>query len=101
MASIVNALICAGLAILLYSWIGLSVSARLVPRPIALMLAPGFGWAIHSALALPLFFAVGMSRLTVFGAFAVAIGIAAIGLPMRRMLSEAYHWSALRFLRSA
>ena len=98
MASIVNASICAGLAILLYFWIGLSVSARLMPRPIALMLAPGFGWAIHSALALPLFFALGMSRLTVFGAFAAAIGIAAIGLPMRRMLSEARETAISRIL---
>ena len=69
MASLLNVLVCAALVLLPYVCLGLPLAARLAPRPLALMLAPALGWAVHSAVALPLFFAIGMSRLTVAAAF--------------------------------
>ncbi len=76
MASLPNVLICAGLALLLYFCIGLPLAARLAPRPLAVMIAPALGWAVHSAAALALFFVISMTRLTVVAAFAVPAGAA-------------------------
>ena len=71
MASLPNVLICAGLALVLYACIGLPLATRFAPRPLAWMMAPGVGWAVHSAAALALFFIVGMTRPAVIAAFAV------------------------------
>ena len=79
MASLCTSLIAAGLAILIYAAIGLPLALRAVPRPMALMLAPALGWAVHSALALPLFFAMGLTRGTAIIVFAVPV-LAAIAV---------------------
>jgi hypothetical protein len=71
MASTANALICSGLALFFFSIIGFPLAARAVPRPLAVTLAPALGWAVHSSLALPLFFMIGMSRPTVIAVFVV------------------------------
>ena len=76
MASIPNGLICAGLALVLYACMGLPLAARFAPRPLAVMMAPAIGWAVHSAAALALFFAIGMTRVTVVAAFAVPAVVA-------------------------
>ncbi|MDI1343519.1 MAG: hypothetical protein PSV22_05385 [Pseudolabrys sp.] len=73
MASLVNSLICAGAAIVIYACIGLPLALRVASRPLALMLAPALGWAIHSVVALPLFFAVGLSRPTAVSVFVVPL----------------------------
>ena len=65
MATTQNALICAALALGLWSCIGFAISSRLLPRSLALPLAPMVGWAMHSALALPMMFFVGMTRSSV------------------------------------
>jgi hypothetical protein len=75
MASFVNSLICAGAALLIYACLGLPLTLRVAPRPLALLLAPALGWAVHSVLALPLFFLIGLSRPTV--AFIVAVPLLA------------------------
>jgi hypothetical protein len=62
MASTANVLLCAGLALVLYTCMGLPLAARFAPRPFAALLAPATGWAVHSAVALPPFFLVGLSR---------------------------------------
>ena len=62
MASLLNSLICAAAALLVYAGLGLPLALRVAPRPLALMLAPALGWAVHSALALPLLFLIGLSR---------------------------------------
>jgi hypothetical protein len=82
MASIPNVLICAGLALVLYACLGLPLAARFAPRPLAVMMAPGIGWAVHSTAALALFFAIGMTRATVLAAFAVP-AVAAITILWR------------------
>ncbi len=76
MASIPNGLICAGLALVLYACLGLPLAVRFAPRPLAVMMAPAIGWAVHSAAALALFFAIGMTRVTVVAAFAVPAVVA-------------------------
>lgn len=77
MASIVNILFSAGLALIIYTCLGLPLTLRVAPRPLAAMLAPAVGWAIHSVVALPLFFGVGLSHATVVVVFAVPLAIAA------------------------
>jgi hypothetical protein len=62
MATPQNALICALLALALWSCIGLAVGKILLPRSLALLLAPTLGWAVHSVLALPLLGFAGMAR---------------------------------------
>ena len=77
MAATSNALLCASLAVVLWSLIGLPLAARVAPRAIAWALAPALGWAAHSAVMLPLLSLTGMSRATVAVLAAVAV-IAAV-----------------------
>ena len=86
MASVVNILICSGLAIFIYFCLGFPLAGRVAPRPLAIMLAPGLGWAAHSAAALPLFFVFGMSRITVFAMFVVPLVAAAATLRAGRLV---------------
>ena len=86
MASLLNSLICAAAALLIYSGLGLPLALRIAPRPLALMLAPALGWAVHSALALPLFFLIGLSRP------GVALVIAAPLLAALVVLAKARAW---------
>lgn len=79
MASLCTSLIAAGLAIIIYAAIGLPLASRVAPRPMALMLAPALGWAVHSALALPLFFAIGLTRGAALAVFALPL-LAAIAV---------------------
>ena len=62
MASFLDSLFCAIVALLIYTGLGLPLALRVAPRPLAVLLAPALGWAAHSALALPLFFFIGLSR---------------------------------------
>ena len=80
MALTINALLCAGLAVLLWTCVGLAFAARIAPRPLAFAIAPAIGWAVHSALALPLFRILGMSPMTVTAVFAVSIVAALVAL---------------------
>ena len=84
MASFVNVLICAGAALFLYSCIGIPIAARAGLRPVALLLAPAFGWAVHSPIALLLFYLTNMSRPVVVAAFAVPLLVALIAAVIDR-----------------
>ncbi|MFZ0847413.1 MAG: hypothetical protein WAM62_16630, partial [Pseudolabrys sp.] len=77
MASVVNILICSVLALVCYTCCGLPLAARVASRSLAITLAPGVGWAVHSVVALPLLFIFGMSRMAVAAVF-VAPLIAAL-----------------------
>ena len=70
-------MICAALAVALWSLIGLPLAARVAPRAIAWALAPALGWAAHSAVMLPLLSLTGMSRATV-AMLAAVTAIAAV-----------------------
>jgi hypothetical protein len=79
MASFQNALICAGLATILWTCIGFSLSSQLMPRSLAWPMAPIIGWAVHSALAFPVFCFVGMTRTAVIAVtmFSLIAGLSA------------------------
>jgi hypothetical protein len=86
MASSASVFYCAALSLILYSYIGLPLAARTMPRPLTWMGAPAIGWAVHSALALPLFFAVGMSPVAVTLAFVVPVFVIIFALWNNRLL---------------
>jgi hypothetical protein len=64
MASTLNAAIGAAAAMLLWTCLGLCVTRRLVPA-LAVPMAPVIGWAVHSAIALPVFLVLPFSALNV------------------------------------
>jgi hypothetical protein len=76
MASTLNAALCAAAAVLLWTSIGLAVTRRLAPLPLALPLAPVVGWSVHSAVALLIFFLVPFSAIHVA---AVAVVVLLVG----------------------
>lgn len=84
MISFFQALICASLALALFGLIGLPLAQRVAMRPLAPWLAPAIGWAVHSALALPLCDLIGVSRGGVIVVFAAPLVVAAAALGMER-----------------
>ena len=65
MATIQNSLACAAIALAMWSCCGFAIGRQLLPRSLALPFAPLLGWASQSAITLPLFFLIGMTRTTV------------------------------------
>jgi hypothetical protein len=55
MATISGAVLCAAVATLFWTVLGFALTRRLVPARLALPLAPATGFAVHSAIALPVF----------------------------------------------
>jgi hypothetical protein len=86
MASPVNAALCAMVATAFWTVLGFAVARYLLPRVLALGAAPVMGWAVHSAIALPLFILIGFSRLTVvdFGVICIVVsGFALLARPAK------------------
>ena len=54
MASPVNAVLCALLATAFWTVLGYAAASRLLPRVLALGASPVIGWALFSAVTLPL-----------------------------------------------
>ena len=73
MASLHNAIFCALLATALWTCFGLSLSLRLMPRPLAWAAAPALGWAVHSTFVFPIFCLIGFTRVTVTLAMALSV----------------------------
>ncbi len=73
MASAINAGVCALVAVTFYSAIGYAIARHVLPRVLALGAAPVIGWAVFSAISLPIL------SLTEFSALAV-VRLAALGL---------------------
>jgi hypothetical protein len=67
MASTLNAAIGAAAAMLFWTCIGVAVTRRVVPA-LAWPMAPVVGWAVHSTIALPLFFVLPFSATNVLTA---------------------------------
>jgi hypothetical protein len=76
MASTLHSAIGAAAAILFWTCVGLFITRRLLPA-LALPLAPVIGWAVHGAVALPVFFVLPFSPANVV-AVAGAILLAAV-----------------------
>jgi len=74
MASTLHAAIGAALALMFWTSLGLTIGRRVVPA-LALPMAPLVGWAVHGAIALPIFFVLPLSAMhvtTVAGVMLVA-----------------------------
>lgn len=66
MASSANVILCAAAAVLIWTCVGLAIACQVPPlKTIAWPLAPALGWAVHSAVVLPVFMLVGFSRIAV------------------------------------
>lgn len=61
MPTSIQVLVCFAAAILFWTATGFSLSRWLAPPALAFAIAPAFGWAVHSALALPLHRALGFT----------------------------------------
>src|SRR6516225_478562 len=80
MISLLDVVLCAVLAVLFWTCIGFAVGQRILPRSLALPLAPTLGWAVQNALALPIFFLLRFSQTNVAVVAALAIGISLIAI---------------------
>jgi len=90
MASSVNAALCALLATAFYSWLGYGAGRQILPRVLAFAAAPVLGWAIFSAVSLPVFVLTGLSAVAVAtfaGLCALAAGVAMAVTPASREAS--------------
>jgi hypothetical protein len=94
MAQTVSVVLCAAIVAVFWASIGLPIALRLAPRSVVAYLAPAFGWAIHSALALPVFSIVGMGRPTVLltSVMALVASIAAVRLRRSDILTDRVSW---------
>ena len=72
MASSANAALCAVVAAAFWASLGFAVVRSLLPRALALGAAPVVGWAIHSAVALPILTLTGFSVISVVSLAAFA-----------------------------
>jgi hypothetical protein len=75
MASSANAALCAVVAVAFWTGFGFAIARSLLPRALALGAAPVVGWAIHSAVALPI---LTLTAFSVISVVSLAI-LAAIG----------------------
>ena len=84
MASSANVILCAAVAVLIWTCIGLAVARHVVPlKEVAWPVAPALGWAVHSAVALPVFMLVGFSRIAV-GIVMMGSLVASLFAPIRK-----------------
>jgi hypothetical protein len=93
MASPLNAALCALLATAFWTLLGTALGRRLLPRALARGAAPIIGWAVHSAVMLPIYAWIGpwigFSPIAVFGAGALCVLASGFSLAGRAPQSEA------------
>jgi hypothetical protein len=82
MATISDAVLCAVVATLFWTCLGFALTRCLVPGRLALPFAPAIGFAVHSALALPVFFFVPFTPAAI-AAVAVLVFAAAVVVSSR------------------
>jgi hypothetical protein len=87
MASTLHAAIGAAVALLFWTSLGLTITRRVVPA-LALPMAPVVGWAVHSAIALPIFFVLAFSAMHVT-AVAGVMFLAAVAIWLARAPADA------------
>jgi hypothetical protein len=88
MASPVNAVLCALIAAAFWPLLGYALARQMLPRVLALGAAAVTGWAVHSAVALPILLLLGFSPFAVAGLAAVCILVAGFSLSRRAPASE-------------
>ncbi len=89
MASPVGAALCALAAAAFWSWLGHALGRRLLPPALAAGAAPALGWAVFSALALPLFDWIGFSSNAVGGVALCCAAVAGLSFVAPRAKSDA------------
>jgi len=89
MASPLNAALCALLAAAFWPLLGYALGRRLLPRALARGAAPVMGWAVHSAVVLPIYLWIGFSPVAVFGAGALCVLASGLVLSGRALQSQA------------
>jgi hypothetical protein len=89
MASPFNAALCALLAAAFWPLLGYALGRRLLPRLLARGAAPVIGWAVHSAVMLPIYPWIGFSPIAVIGAGALSVLASGFSLAGRAPQSEA------------
>ena len=82
MASPVNAVLCALIATAFWSLLGYAIARHLFPRALAVGTAAVVGWAVHSAIMLPVYVWIGFAPLAVAGSGALCILIAGFSLSL-------------------
>lgn len=88
MAEVGNTLVCAAVMAALWTLIGAPIAARLAPRGAHWLFAPALGWSVYSAVALPLFSAIGWSRIGVLATAGVLAAAALAALWRWRSLAK-------------
>jgi hypothetical protein len=91
MASTVNAALCAVVATAFWSLLGYALARRLLPRTLAMGAAPVMGWAVHSAVTLPIFTWVGFSQTAIDAIAALCVIGSGVALYARPIESETQH----------
>ena len=80
MPSALQVLFCSIIALLFWGTIGMALSRRWAPPTLAIPIAPALGWAVHSALALPLYRLIGFTPLSVLAGSLVFLLVACLAL---------------------
>ena len=80
MAHFGNVLFCAAAMTAVWTLIGLPIAARVAAGPYSWLWAPGLGWAVYSAVSLPLFCLIGMTSPIVLAATALFAALAVVAL---------------------
>jgi hypothetical protein len=80
MVSLFNVSISAALAVVFWSCLGFALAQRVLPRTLALPAAPVLGWAVQTAIALPIFLLTGFSKTLVVALALLALAISAYAL---------------------
>jgi hypothetical protein len=88
MASPGNAALCAMVATAFWTLLGFAVARHVVPRALALSAAPVLGWAVHSAVALPIFVLIRFSPIAVIGLAAICIVVSGWSILAHAALPE-------------
>ena len=88
MASPDNALVCALIATAFWPLLGYALGRRLLPRVLAIGAAPVIGWAVHSAVTLPIYLLFGFSSFFVAGVGAVCVLVAGFSLSQSSSVDE-------------
>ncbi len=89
MASSANAVLCALIAGAFWTLLGYALGRQLLPRVLALGTASVIGWAVHSAVTLPVYRWIGFSPIAVVGVGTLCVLIAGFSLSLRAPPGEA------------
>src|SRR6202047_2319814 len=85
MASPLNAALCALVAAAFWTLLGYALARRLLPRALAMAVAPVLGWAVHSAATLPIFILIGFSPFAVVAVAALCAVAAVAAIAARKL----------------